>query len=63
MIASPCVKVCIMDDEDRYCRGCKRTLAEIAAWSELNDAARAAILAELPSRRSEVAEVPVPPLA
>jgi uncharacterized protein len=25
-----------MDDEDRYCLGCRRTLDEIALWSSLD---------------------------
>ena len=64
---SPCTKVCVMDADNRYCLGCKRTLDEIACWGEMNKAERAAIMALLPSRRSasssEFAEVSVPPLA
>ena len=60
---SPCIKICVLDEEDRYCLGCKRTLGEIARWGEMNDAERAAVLAQLPARRSDVAEVSVPPLA
>ena len=52
-----------MDEDNRYCVGCKRTLGEIARWSEMNDGERAAVTARLPERRSEVAEVSVPPLA
>jgi predicted Fe-S protein YdhL (DUF1289 family) len=52
LIASPCTKVCAMDADNRYCLGCKRTLTEIALWSEMTDAARAAVLAQLPARRS-----------
>ena len=56
-----------MDAEDRYCLGCLRTLGEIARWGEMGDAERAAITAQLPARcsapSSEIAEVPVPPLA
>jgi predicted Fe-S protein YdhL (DUF1289 family) len=60
---SPCTKVCVMDADNRYCLGCKRTLGEIALWGEMNDAERDAVVAQLPARRSECAEVPVPPLA
>ena len=52
-----------MDAERRYCAGCLRTLGEIALWGEMNDAERAAVVAQLPARRSEIAEAPVPPLA
>ena len=66
-MSSPCTKVCVMDADNRYCLGCKRTLGEIARWGEMNDAERAAVLALLPARRaassSDVAEVSAPPLA
>jgi len=60
---SPCTKVCVMDADNRYCLGCKRTLGEIARWGEMGDGERAAILAQLPERRSDIAEVPAAPLA
>jgi predicted Fe-S protein YdhL (DUF1289 family) len=41
-----------MDADNRYCLGCKRSLVEIALWSEMTDAARAAVLAQLQARRS-----------
>ena len=63
MIASPCVKVCVMDAEQRYCAGCYRTLDEIARWGAMDDAEQAAVIARLPSRASDVVEVSVPPLA
>ena len=40
-----------MDAESRYCRGCQRTLDEIARWSEMSDAEREAVLAVLPERK------------
>jgi predicted Fe-S protein YdhL (DUF1289 family) len=52
-----------MDAEQRYCVGCLRTLGEIARWGEMSDDERAAILAQLPARHSNVAEVPASPLA
>jgi len=60
MTDSPCTKVCVMDANNRYCMGCKRTLGEIARWGEISDAERAAVVAQLPARRSENAEVAVP---
>ncbi len=48
---SPCNKVCVMDAENRYCRGCQRTLDEIARWGAMSDAEREAVLAELPARK------------
>jgi hypothetical protein len=50
-VASPCNKVCILDGASGLCIGCFRTIDEIAAWGALDDARRAAIVAELPARR------------
>lgn len=52
---SPCNKVCVMDAENRYCRGCQRTLDEIARWSEMSDAEREAVLAVLAERKESQA--------
>ena len=52
MIASPCVKICVMDAERRYCAGCLRTLDEIAGWSDMTDAQRARVMANLSARRA-----------
>lgn len=51
-IATPCVKVCIVDPESGFCLGCQRTLMEIAGWARLDDAARDRLMVELPGRRS-----------
>jgi predicted Fe-S protein YdhL (DUF1289 family) len=55
-----------MDGDNRYCLGCKRTLAEISTWGSMSDEEQAAVLAQLPARRaapsSDVAEVPSAPL-
>ena len=47
---SPCIKVCVMDNAREICTGCRRTLAEIAAWAQLSPAERRRIMAELPGR-------------
>jgi len=60
---SPCVKVCQMDPQRGLCLGCARTLDEIARWSSMSDTERKRVLAELPSRRLDVAKISVPPLA
>jgi predicted Fe-S protein YdhL (DUF1289 family) len=44
-----------MDARTGLCRGCFRTLDEIAAWSVLDDEARRAVMAALPARRARVA--------
>lgn len=53
-IATPCIKVCVVDGESGLCMGCYRTLAEVAGWSRLDDATRASIMIELPDRPSRV---------
>ncbi len=50
-IASPCIKVCVIDPVSGLCSGCARTLAEIAAWARLEADERRRIMAELPARR------------
>ncbi len=49
-IQTPCVKICVVDPQSGHCLGCRRTLAEIAAWTSLSDGERARIMAELPGR-------------
>ena len=53
-VASPCVSVCVMDPVSGLCKGCCRTLDEIAAWSVLDDAAKRAVWAALPVRRARI---------
>jgi predicted Fe-S protein YdhL (DUF1289 family) len=53
-IATPCVKVCIVDGASSLCLGCYRTLAEIGGWSGFTDDQRAEIMAELPGRRDRI---------
>jgi predicted Fe-S protein YdhL (DUF1289 family) len=50
-IASPCNKVCTIDPRSGLCRGCGRTLDEIARWGSLADSERQRIMSELPERR------------
>jgi len=49
---SPCTKVCVMEAAGRYCLGCWRTLAEIAAWPSMTDAEQRAVAAQLDGRRN-----------
>ena len=54
-IATPCVKVCVVDGDSGLCLGCFRSLGEIAGWAALTEAARAELMAELPWRRGRIA--------
>jgi predicted Fe-S protein YdhL (DUF1289 family) len=65
---SPCVDVCIMDPESGLCQGCRRTLDEIARWSQMTEREREDVFASLAARKqgkteSDIPEVPVPPLS
>ncbi|MEL6801492.1 MAG: DUF1289 domain-containing protein [Pseudomonadota bacterium] len=51
-IASPCIKICVIQPETRLCTGCHRSIEEITAWSRMTPSAREAIIAELPSREA-----------
>jgi predicted Fe-S protein YdhL (DUF1289 family) len=37
MTVSPCVAICTLDQDARYCIGCGRTIDEIARWLEMSD--------------------------
>jgi len=50
-VASPCIQVCVVDPGTGFCRGCWRTIAEIAAWPTLDDPARRRILEAVAARR------------
>jgi predicted Fe-S protein YdhL (DUF1289 family) len=53
-IETPCILVCTVDGETGLCMGCYRTLPEVGNWTKYTDAERAALIAELPSRRSRI---------
>jgi hypothetical protein len=48
---SPCLGICLMDPRTRTCRGCLRTIEEIAGWYDATPAEKRAILARLAERR------------
>jgi hypothetical protein len=54
-IATPCVQVCMVDGQSGLCLGCFRTLQEIGNWTRFTDEERAALMAELPTRRDRIA--------
>ena len=62
---SPCTKLCVIEPQSGLCRGCLRTLAEIAGWSGMSNAERERVMNALAERRGrlDVPEIPVPPLA
>jgi uncharacterized protein len=53
-IATPCVRVCVVDGESGLCLGCYRTLAEVSGWTSFTDEQREAVMSELPARRDRI---------
>jgi predicted Fe-S protein YdhL (DUF1289 family) len=49
-VESPCIRVCVLDDED-ICVGCFRSVGEICAWSSASDAERRLIVDFASARR------------
>jgi predicted Fe-S protein YdhL (DUF1289 family) len=47
---SPCIGVCIIDPASGFCRGCARTIREIAGWLDFNVEERQRIVEALPAR-------------
>lgn len=48
---TPCIGVCRLDERG-LCLGCRRSMAEIAAWRELPDAERIRFMRDvLPARK------------
>jgi predicted Fe-S protein YdhL (DUF1289 family) len=58
--ASPCIRLCALDPASGLCRGCRRSLDEIASWPTLDAAAKRRILAELPARSAMPKDRPSP---
>lgn len=53
-VASPCTKVCAVDERTGFCVGCLRTLNEIAGWGSLGNADKREILDRIAVRRKSV---------
>jgi predicted Fe-S protein YdhL (DUF1289 family) len=51
---SPCIAVCQIDPATGYCRGCWRTIDEIARWLSMTAAEKRGVLLELPGRRRAI---------
>jgi len=51
-IASPCSNVCALDPDTQLCRGCYRSAAEIAGWTEYSAEEKAEVLRRAGERRA-----------
>ena len=52
-IRSPCVDVCQMNPYTGLCRGCFRTLDEIAGWLDFSASEKLEVLERLDERRPD----------
>jgi uncharacterized protein len=50
-VPSPCVSICELDEALGRCKGCYRTLQEIAGWGAQSDADKRAIWARIEARQ------------
>jgi uncharacterized protein len=53
-LETPCINICLLDEETGACVGCGRTLTEIAQWAAMNDAERRAVMVALPGRMARL---------
>lgn len=49
-ISTPCIRICAIDPASGLCRGCGRSVEEIAAWGGLDEPTRRRIMDVLPQR-------------
>ncbi|MES2743171.1 MAG: DUF1289 domain-containing protein [Pseudomonadota bacterium] len=49
-VPSPCIGLCTMDRGSGLCQGCLRTIDEIVAWRQADDAYKLAVWAEIGRR-------------
>jgi hypothetical protein len=49
---SPCINVCVLDERD-CCRGCRRTVAEIARWGRMSADEQWAVIARVEKVRAD----------
>ena len=57
-VPSPCNAICEIDPASGYCRGCLRTIDEIATWGGADDAWKRAVLERLKARALRTETVP-----
>jgi uncharacterized protein len=50
LIETPCLKICVLEPGSRLCRGCGRTVQEIAGWGAMSVSERRRVMALLPDR-------------
>ncbi|GAA3530294.1 DUF1289 domain-containing protein [Zobellella aerophila] len=53
-VSSPCIRECALD-EDKICRGCRRSIEEIMQWSRAGNEQKRQILARVAASRAQEA--------
>lgn len=51
---SPCIGVCIIDPATGFCRGCARTIPEIAGWLNFSAEDKRRVLAAVADRQRQL---------
>jgi len=49
---SPCINVCVLDERD-FCKGCRRTVSEIARWGRMGADEQWAVVARIERVRAD----------
>ena len=57
-IESPCILVCVIEQNSGYCYGCGRTSSEIANWTNMSATGRRSLMMDLPSRVASLERKP-----
>jgi len=55
-VPSPCINWCDINPDNGFCRGCYRTLSEIADWSELSNSNKLEVLEKLKTRQPQASQ-------
>ena len=53
-VASPCVKICVIDTRTGWCVGCGRSADEIGGWTAMTAPDKPDLLLRLPLRLREL---------
>jgi predicted Fe-S protein YdhL (DUF1289 family) len=49
-VPSPCIGICKMDEERKWCSGCFRSIPELTAWSTASADSKRAVWREIKQR-------------
>jgi len=53
-VQSPCTKICVIEPITKLCKGCDRTLDEIAEWGMASDPRKQQIIDDIARRRGQM---------